>query len=356
VSNLVSLDTHAEYRIDTISLACGKVASARARLGISREDFAEELANLLRWAPSAKTIEQWEKGTAPPPGDVIIASEMLAARAETRPARSLWRPDGIRTAAQLTPDDAGRLEAIECRPARLDRAAVESLAQVLSGQRHLEDSLGPSAILPPAEAQLNVIAKMLREGGSSPHRAALAHVVAEWISYAGWLRTAIRDDSRALKLFKDARKLADEIGNGTIAAMATSFIGYLARLEGRPRSVIRASKAALDTPGAHPTQRTFDMLQTAQGYADLGDTIEARRFLDRAADLASTAGDPPPQVYWYTEPFFRLNIGMALLSIGDYQDAADSLRSGLEDLPVDQRDAEWLNEYRQALVYANVRA
>ena len=47
---------------------------------------------------------------------------------------------------------------------------------------------------------------------------------------------------------------------------------------------------------------------------------------------------------------------MALLSIGDYQDAADSLRSGLEDLPADQHDAEWLNEYWQALVYANERA
>jgi hypothetical protein len=33
--------------------------------------------------------------------------------------------------------------------------------------------------------------------------------------------------------------------------------------------------------------------------------------------------------------------------------AADSLRSGIEDIPTDQREAEWMDEYRQALAYAD---
>jgi tetratricopeptide (TPR) repeat protein len=98
------------------------------------------------------------------------------------------------------------------------------------------------------------------------------------------------------------------------------------------------------------------MLQTAQAYADLGDKKEAQRFLAKASDLATTAGEPPASVYWYTEPFFRLNIGLAQLGIGQYREAADSLRSGIEDIPPDQRDAEWMNEYRQALAYASERA
>ena len=189
-----------------------------------------------------------------------------------------------------------------------------------------------------------------------PQRHALARLVAEWTSFAGWLHTAVRKDTQALTLFTDAEDLADEVDDGTIAATAASFRGYLARLQGRPRSAIRASAAALATPGADPTQHTYDLLQTAQAYADLGDKKEAQRFLAKASDLAATAGEPPPSVYWYTEPFFRLNIGLAQLGIGQYRDAADSLRSGIQNIPADQQGAEWMNEYQQALSYASERA
>ncbi|MDB4872565.1 MAG: hypothetical protein JWL97_3569, partial [Gemmatimonadales bacterium] len=61
-------------------------------------------------------------------------------------------------------------------------------------------------------------------------------------------------------------------------------------------------------------------------------------------------------VYWYTEPFFRLNIGLAQLAIGDYRDAAESLSSGMNEIPDEQRGAEWLHEYRQALAFARERS
>src|SRR4051812_7596256 len=82
---------------------------------------------------------------------------------------------------------------------------------------------------------------------------------------------------------------------------------------GRSRTSARHSPAP--TPGAHP--RVMDMLLTAQAHADMGDKEQARRFLDRAADLAGDAGEPPKAVYWYTEPF-RLNIGLPQLGIGGY--------------------------------------
>jgi hypothetical protein len=53
---------------------------------------------------------------------------------------------------------------------------------------------------------------------------------------------------------------------------------------------------------------------------------------------------------------YRLNIGLAQLGIGQYRDAADALKSGIEDMPADQCGAEWMNEYRQALAYASERA
>jgi hypothetical protein len=93
-----------------------------------------------------------------------------------------------------------------------------------------------------------------------------ARLIAEWISFVGWLHTAVRKDSRALALFADAEDPAGEAGDGTIAATAASFRGYLARLQGRPGGALRASAAALATPGADPARHTHDLLQTAQEY------------------------------------------------------------------------------------------
>jgi hypothetical protein len=86
------------------------------------------------------------------------------------------------------------------------------------------------------------------------------------MTFIGWLHTAVRKDSRALALFADAKDLADRAGDGTIAATAASFRGP-GPLAGPPAWLtIRASAAALATPGADPTQHTYDLLQTAQAY------------------------------------------------------------------------------------------
>ena len=342
------VDTWTGHRADAL----------RQALRMTNEAFASHLGVAVR------TVAYWRKRP-----DVVqqpaiqealdMALERAPERAKAQFALLLESENDYRAPSDnengLTPDDKEHINGVVHRPSRLDSATVENLSQILTGQRRAEDKLGPEAILTPMALQLDTIRGVLRDA-SGPHREALARLVAEWTSFVGWLHTAVRKDSDALALFADAEDLADDVGDGTIAATAASFRGYVARLQGRPRSAIRASAAALATPGAHPTQHTYDVLQTAQAYADLDDKKEAQRLLAKASELATTAGEPPASVYWYTEPFFRLNIGLAQLGVGQYRDAADSLRSGIEDIPEDQRDAEWMNEYRQALAYANERA
>src|SRR3569833_502930 len=311
-----------------------KADTLRQALRMTNEAFAEYLGVAVR------TVAYWRQRPDVVPRPAM--QEALDTALERAPARvksqfnllieqrqatdcrkpagtsSLWRTNTNDLDGQLSPDDESRLEGVEHHPARLAARAVESLAQVLVSQRRLEDAIGPAAVLRPATAQMDVMSKMLRDA-TGPHRDALAHVVAEWTSFVGWLTTALRRDDKALALFKQAEDLADEVGNGVIASTSISFQGYVARLQGRPRRVIRASAAALATPGVHRTQQVFDMLQTAEAYADMGDKEQARNFLDQASNLAGSAGNPPSSVYWYTEPFFRLNIGLTQLSIGDYR-------------------------------------
>ena len=47
-----------------------------------------------------------------------------------------------------------------------------------------------------------------------------------------------------------------------------------------------------------------------------------------------------------------MNIGLTQRAVGMHRDAVDSLTSGIDGLPVDQQNAEWLDEYRRALDYA----
>ncbi|WP_067487736.1 hypothetical protein [Actinomadura hibisca] len=268
----------------------------------------------------------------------------------TEDAPSLWYPGEV----GVTPDDDERLAAVAARPARLDAGTLEALTTVLSGQRRLEDAIGPEALRGPVAGQLTVILPMLRDVGGQL-RTPLGRIAAEWSVYAGWLNAATGRDAEALALFGQAEDLADDFHDGTIAAIATSFRGYVARQQGRHRGVVRASRAALAAPGGHPTQRTFDLLQAAQGYAGLGDREQARRLLNEAAERARDDIEPPPAVYWYSEPFFQLNIGTVHRDIGEYADAAALLDEGLRGMPPDQQGAEWLAEYRDALDDARSR-
>jgi hypothetical protein len=47
-----------------------------------------------------------------------------------------------------------------------------------------------------------------------------------------------------------------------------------------------------------------------------------------------------------------MNIGLTQNAIGQYRDAVDSIRSGMAELPADQQNAEWPEEYQQALDHA----
>ncbi|MET7989864.1 helix-turn-helix transcriptional regulator [Amycolatopsis sp. NPDC005232] len=236
-------------------------------------------------------------------------------------------------------------------PERIDAEAVRALADSLAAQRRLDDVIGPEPMIPATLAQADMVTGLLRATGG-PIRRELAAVASEHVQFAGWLRAEARQDSEAVRLLTEAEDLADEADDGTLAAQAANFKGYLARQQGRPRAMVRWFLAAYGTPGAHPSQRIGDAIQAAQGYARLGERDTALRLLDDADDMVDAAGDPPETAYWLTPTFHRLNSGLAHLALGDYAVAVDHLETGLGNLPDDQQGAEWTNEYRAGLEQA----
>lgn len=256
-------------------------------------------------------------------------------------------PDGTET---WTADDRDRVAHSVTHPARVDAATVTALADLLAAQRRLDDTLGPRALMHATNAQVAVVTKLLREA-RGVHRDPLAKVAAEFVQFEGWLHAEARNDAAAIRLLTDAEDLADDAGDGTLAAQAANFRGYLARQQGRPLAVVRWFLTAHHTPGAHPAQRLGDAAQAAQGYASMGDREQARRMLDIATSMIDVASrdQPPGTAYWLTPTFHRLNIGLAHLALGEHADAVDHITAGLAGLPDEQQGAEWTIEYRHAL-------
>ena len=123
MSKLVDLTSRTKYRPDVVGLACGKVTTTRIRLGLSYEEFAASLSHVLSWEPSEDLIKSWERMTAPPPGDVVAACDVLSPQ-EPMPQQSAqsdfiddgarWLNDPGEAVAQLdvltAADIAGRPE------------------------------------------------------------------------------------------------------------------------------------------------------------------------------------------------------------------------------------------------------
>lgn len=79
-AEVVSLQGRAAYRPDLGQLARNQMAAARAAKELSCSEFAALLATMLGWPVGAEQVAAWET-SATPPGDVLVAAELLVRQA-----------------------------------------------------------------------------------------------------------------------------------------------------------------------------------------------------------------------------------------------------------------------------------
>lgn len=81
MERVIHLGDYSRFTPDVGRLASRRVASARDRLSWSRSRFAAALDAVVPWAVSEEVLAAWESETTPP-GDVLVAAELLAQGAE----------------------------------------------------------------------------------------------------------------------------------------------------------------------------------------------------------------------------------------------------------------------------------
>ncbi len=278
----------------------------------------------------------------------------------SRALRGLQRPSSTLLAAManalgVTEEDQYVDHAMK-HPGRIDGTAVEALATALAAQRRADDVVGPLPLLPAAEAHRESLLTLLRDARGS-HRDALCAVVSEAVQFCGWLNIETGKYERAVILLNEAVELADEVGDGSLAAQALNLKGNIARQMGNWAAVHRWFLGAYMSESAR-RQRVVNGAQAASALAVLGRRREAERLLSDCENLRDRAADevPPGTAYWLTPEWMSLPLGHVHLGLGRHEHAAEHLTTGLDSLPPELRYALWTREAREALAQAREQA
>jgi transcriptional regulator with XRE-family HTH domain len=323
-----------------------------AELRRLRDDSGLSLRDLGRRAScSPSYLSELEHGTRRPGADVARAlDEALHARG---------RLAGLVTDTPYADDDA--LTAAAANPRRIDRATINSMRLMLTGQRHLDDSIGSAPLVAPVTATLTTVTAMVTDA-TGPIRADLLDVAAQYAQFAGWLHTTGARWGLAKQWFGTALEWATEIGDRDMIATVMSYEGHVAWLTGQPGPVIGLSRAARRDPGIYPGQLAYDAYQEARGLAVTGQVEAALSVLAEADDLSHVCAEwtgPVPDWQYYRAPwFFHLEKGLVyrFLARHDHayaQRAVGELAAGIDGVPPEWSGAEWVAEYLCHLAVAH---
>lgn len=320
-----------------------------ARLRELRQARGLSLRELAQLAYVSKSmISEWENGRRRPSLDLAT---VLDGALEAGGALA-----SLVVEVSADAETADRIAHGLASPSLIDAGHVEALGGTLAHLRHLDDSLPTAALLPAVEGHLATMEILARDVRGSAARD-LRLVAAQYGQFCGWLHSQLRNDRRAEQLLSTAARDARALDAPDLASQTHGFRGALERRKGSAMGIARWFVAAYETPGISDLHRADAAYKAVHGLGLLRDRRGAAELLASADDLTAALPDDAasPVAYWLNPSWLRLSGGLAHLGIGNYRQAAESLRAGLDAMPDGWQDAEWNAEYLDALTAASER-
>jgi hypothetical protein len=241
---------------------------------------------------------------------------------------------------------------------------ITSLERVLYGQQHLDDAMGSMALLRPAMAQVDTVARMVAEA-VGPGRPELLYVAGQWARFVGWLHTSAGRWRDAHTWFATAQNWATELGDPDLIATVVSYQAHVAWLTGQLGACEGLSLAVLRHPTTYPGQRAYDAYQAGRVLAARGDLDGADRMIalgnDTAAATAAWTGEVPPWHYYRADWQWAAERGLVLMHAGRH-DPARAVRAvvdlevGVAGIADEWQGSDWAAEYRVHLATAHMYA
>lgn len=325
---VVDLRARRGYRPDVESLACSKVATARKQAGLSIEAFAAALGPILGWLPAPDLVRTWES-TVAPPGQVVIACEVVMSRASGAEPEN--GSDEVTSAACEAEAEQSWLLA-EPGPQSVDtlwdgaleiaRAANRSALDMFSASRQIRCdalTLAKQTHRPESLSDLYVIA-----GQATALMASTAFDLGRW------------DES--VTLARSAVSYAGLVGNASLQAWTLGLVALLANWRNEPDTALRHLRQGLQVaPVGTPKARLRYI--AARSYALLGDASAVARVVDEARRDQDGAEQHPDTLCNETGGEFAFGRGRAeacaaaaWLDLGRGREAKAAARNALNDL------------------------
>ena len=142
----VSLAARRGYNPDLVSIACGKVAAARECTGLPVAAFAAALGSVLGWSPAPDLVRAWETSVAPP-GHVVVACELLAARTARGPYASRSGPPPVTVDTSAPGQDGVTADAAAMRAFRSADLRVGGGHLYATVLQYLKTQVAPRLVL-----------------------------------------------------------------------------------------------------------------------------------------------------------------------------------------------------------------
>ncbi|MEV6728183.1 MULTISPECIES: helix-turn-helix transcriptional regulator [unclassified Streptomyces] len=264
-----------------------------------------------------------------------IPAELLGGAGAEMPLPSLALP-GL-----VDDSETDRMRRVTASGMRLDAPSLAAMERLLAEHRRAEDTLGSRVMNTVVTKQFEAVAG-LYEQARGPLADRLVRVMAEYAQFLAWMAQDQDNAALALAWFDRSYDWALESGYGDMAATTMSMKAHLAWSQGRARRTIRLGEAAASTEGASDATRAMAVQMAGRGHALHGDGDSAYRRLDEAQLIIANAIDVPPWLYFYDEPWFAAQRGMADLHLKDWPSAIRNLTEGLAGFAAGfRRDRAW---------------
>ncbi|MBO2455029.1 hypothetical protein J4573_48635 [Actinomadura barringtoniae] len=297
--------------VDSAELSRVTSASPHVSMEMTREDRAD--AFTLPWELSPGTVS-----SALSPRETVDLFHALAAlEADVKRRDLLFQlalafggGAAIPLLRHLDPAERDRLARVVTESAHVDTASVASIENLIAQCRRLNDTHGPSAVLPTVEGQRTVVAGLLRRETLLPAaRDRLVLAYAELSQLAGYLNYDLLDYRTAAQKFGEGLDAALEVRDPNLIAYLHLWLASMANDQERPGIAMDHLYAAQGWLGLGTGRLGHAMHKSVSAgtLALTGDGHASDRSFDRAMDIAARArsGAEPAYFYWLSPAMIK---------------------------------------------------
>lgn len=352
MSKPIDLASHARYKPDLVGLACGKVSAARLRLGLSHAEFAAELGRLLTWHPTPGLIRSWDRATAPPPGDVLAACDVLAPRQIlSTPGTSSSNDESDNVPRQ--PSSPGL---VSFAPAEFgDSGYLQSVQEHTREIVTLDNQFGGADLVRISARSFRTLRDQLDTGAYDPRIGReLFAAAGELAEVVGWVAYDAEEHALARRMNQESLYFTRLCGDKSTELLTLQNASMHAAAQMHPDEALQIARSVLEGDYKLSARlRGLFLTRKARAMAQCGDEAALGLFPEiRDLFLDGVDDADPAWAWWLDERELMWHEAMALRDLGLAEPAAAQFEQSVLSVPANETRSQYV--HRSHLLQAQV--